>query len=74
MACVAHALFITCLAKKISRRRESLTIEPWGSSPGRHLYRKISPCTGLVCVYVCVCVCVCEGVCVRVCVSGRRTI
>ena len=37
----------TWCAKKIISSLESLTIDPSGSSPGLHLKRKISPCTGL---------------------------
>lgn len=37
----------TCLAKNIVSSLESWTTEPAGSSPGCHLKRKISPCTGL---------------------------
>ena len=38
---------LTCLAKNISSNRLSCTMDPWGSSPARHLYKKIRPCTGL---------------------------
>ncbi len=45
MACVAHAFWMTCLAKNILSALESLTTVPCGSSSGVHLKRKTSPWT-----------------------------
>ena len=45
--CACVCVCVTCLAKKMSSSRLSLTTEPCAVSSVLHLYRNIRPCTGL---------------------------